>query len=204
MSLEFLITSFIVILVPGTGAIYTILAGLIAGARASILAAFGCTLSILSHIIASVFGLAVILHTSAMLFQVLKFAGAAYLIYLAYQIWQQQGPLRVDKTQKMPPSAFGIIRTGVLINVLNPKLSIFFMAFLPQFVDVANGGATMQMLLLGGTFMAMTFAVFVVYGLCAAALGAQVLASETIMRWMRRSVAFAFAGFGARLALAER
>lgn len=204
MGVEFLITSLVVILIPGTGVIYTIAAGLTLGRRSSVFAAFGCTLGILPHITASIFGLAAILHTSAVLFQALKYAGVAYLIYLAYQTLKEQGPLRPDNGDTVPRNALKIIRTGFLINILNPKLSMFFLAFLPQFIGANGTSALLEMAGLGGLFMAMTFLVFIVYGSFAAALGEKVLGSETVMRWMRRTVAVAFAGFGLRLALAER
>ena len=204
MSVEFLITSLVVILIPGTGVIYTVAAGLASGRRSSIAAAFGCTLGILPHITASIFGLAAILHTSAVLFQMLKYAGAAYLIYLAYQILKERGPLRLGTGDAVPRRTHSIIRTGFVINILNPKLSMFFMAFLPQFIQANGTTALVEMAGLGGLFMAMTFAVFIVYGSFAAAVGDKVLGSDTVMRWMRRTVAVAFAGFGLRLALAER
>lgn len=204
MSLDFLITALIVVLIPGTGVVYTVATGLARGRRASIAASFGCTLGIVPAIFASNVGLAAILHTSALLFQLLKFAGVAYLLYLAWQTLQARGPLALDDTLPEGKSMFGIARTGMLINVLNPKLSAFFLAFLPQFIDPAAGSVTGQMMVLSSIFMAMTFVVFVVYGMFASFVGAQLLRSERVMTWMRRTVAAAFAGFGVRLALAER
>ncbi len=203
MSVEFLITSLIVVLIPGTGVVYTVMTGLSAGRRASIAAALGCTLGIIPALLASVVGLAAILHTSAVLFQALKYAGAAYLLYLAWMTLRETGAPgggAEPVVRKLLPT----IRTGFLINILNPKLSAFFLAFLPQFVDPAAGSAVMQLLLLGSVFMAMTFAVFVVYGVFAAMAGAKIINSEALMRWMRCGVAAAFAGFGLRLALSER
>ncbi len=204
MSVEFFVTSLVVILIPGTGVIYTVAAGLALGRRSSFIAAFGCTLGILPHITASIFGLAAILHTSAVLFQGLKYAGVAYLIYLAYQTLKERGPLRLDTGDAVPTRALGIVRTGFLINILNPKLSMFFMAFLPQFISANGTLAIFEMAWLGGLFMAMTFVVFIVYGSFAAAVGEKILSSATVMKWMRRTVAAAFAGFGLRLALAEQ
>ena len=204
MSITFFLTSLVVVLVPGTGVIYTVVAGLTAGRRASIAAAFGCTLGILPAITASIFGLAAVLHTSAVLFQVLKYAGAAYLLYLAYQTFREKGPMRLDAAKGVPVGPWRVVRTGFLINILNPKLSMFFMAFLPQFIHAQGHEALWQMAWLGGVFMVMTFVVFAVYGSFAAAIGERILASETVMAWMRRTVALAFAGFGLRLALSER
>jgi threonine/homoserine/homoserine lactone efflux protein len=204
MSWEFFITALVVVLIPGTGVIYTVATGLTAGRRQSVAAAFGCTLGIVPALLASVVGLAAIFHTSAMAFQILKYAGAAYLLYLAWQTLRETGPLKITETRSAPRSAVAIARTGALINVLNPKLSVFFLAFLPQFISVGAGSPTAQMLELGGIFMAMTFVVFVVYGAFAAMVGDKILRSETVLKWMRRTVAAAFAGFGLRLALADR
>jgi len=204
MTLEFLITALIVVLIPGTGVIYTVATGLAAGRKESTAAAFGCTLGIIPAIAASVLGLAAIFHTSAIAFQILKYAGAAYLLYLAWQTLRESGPLQIGDDRAAPRSLFAIARTGCLINVLNPKLSVFFLAFLPQFISVDTGSPTAQMLFLGAVFMAMTFVVFVGYGAFAAVIGERVLRSVTVLKWMRRTVAAAFAGFGLRLALADR
>ena len=205
MGLEFLLTSLIVVLIPGTGVVYTVMTGLSAGRAASVAAAIGCTLGIVPAIAASVAGLAALLHTSALLFQVLKYAGAAYLLYLAWQTLRDTGAMQIDAgAERRRVPAWRTIRTGFLINILNPKLSVFFFAFLPQFIDPAAASPVPQMLGLGAVFMAMTFAVFIVYGFFAALVGERILKSETVMTWMRRTVALAFAGFGLRLALSER
>lgn len=205
MSIEFLLTSLIIVLIPGTGVVYTVMTGLSGGRGASVAAAIGCTLGIVPAIVASVAGLAALLHTSALLFQALRYAGAAYLLYLAWQTLRDSGAMRIDAdARRQRVSAWRTIRTGFLINILNPKLSVFFFAFLPQFIDPAAASPVPQMLALGGVFMAMTFVVFIVYGFFAALVGERVLKSETVMTWMRRTVALAFAGFGLRLALSER
>ena len=204
MSLEFLITALIVVLVPGTGVVYTVAVGLGKGRQASIAAAFGCTLGIIPAILASVVGIAALMHTSALVFTAVKYAGVAYLLYLAWQTLKDSGPLDLKADKSARKSVLATARTGFLINILNPKLTVFFLAFLPQFVDPAAANPTLDMLLLGGVFMAMTFAVFVVYGLFAALVGEKVLRSDTVMVWMRRTVAATFAGFGLRLALAEQ
>lgn len=204
MSIEFLITSLIVVLIPGTGVVYTVMTGLSAGRQASIAAAFGSTLGVIPALLASVVGLAAILHKSAVLFQALKYAGAAYLLYLAWMTLRETGAAAMEGAEPVTRKLMPTVRTGFLINILNPKLSVFFLAFLPQFVDPAVGPAMAQLLYLGGVFMAMTFVVFVIYGASAAMIGARVINSETFMRWMRRGVAAAFAGFGLRLALSDR
>ena len=200
MSLQFLITALVVVIAPGTGVIYTIAVALGQGHRASIYAALGCTAGIIPHLLAASFGLAAILHTSALLFQVVKFAGVAYLLYLAWQSLKSGGALAVSADQRRERPV-RIMRRGVLLNVLNPKLSIFFLALLPPFLSGNPGTATVEMLGLGAIFMAMTFAVFVLYGLFAATARDHLLASEVAMRWLNRGFAAAFAALGARLAM---
>lgn len=203
MSPEFLLTALVVVLAPGTGVLYTLAAGLSRGRMASIAAAFGCTLGIVPHITAAVFGLAALLHASAVAFQAVKFAGVAYLLWMAFQALRQRGALAIDSRIEAR-SAVRVVVTGFLINILNPKLSIFFLAFLPQFVAHDAASPIAQMLGLGAVFMAMTFAVFVVYGLAAAAMRDHVISRPAVMRWFGRSIAAAFVALGARLALAER
>mgnify|MGYP001793731134 FL=1 len=200
MSLQFLITALVVVIAPGTGVIYTIAVALGQGHRASIYAPLGCTAGIVPHLLAASFGLAAILHTSALLFQVVKFAGVAYLLYLAWQSLKSGGALAVSADQRRERPV-RIMQRGVLLNVLNPKLSIFFLALLPPFLSGNPGTATVEMLGLGAIFMAMTFAVFVLYGLFAATARDRLLASEVAMRWRNRGFAAAFAALGARLAM---
>jgi threonine/homoserine/homoserine lactone efflux protein len=203
MSLDFLITSFIVVASPGIGVLYTLAAGLGRGPRASIIAAFACTLGIVPHIAAAVLGLAALLHTSALAFQVIKYAGVAYLLFMAWQVLRERGALRVEP-QVDARSAAQIVTTGILINILNPKLSLFFLAFLPQFVSAQEASPLTRMLMLSAVFMLMTFAVFVVYGLAAAAVRDHVVSRPRVMTWMRRAFAGAFVALGAKLALTER
>ncbi len=204
MSIAFFITALIVVLVPGTGVVYTLATGLSSGRRASVAAAIGCTFGIVPAILASVFGLAALFHTSAVLFQTVKFAGVAYLLYLAWQALKDHGTLSISAEPRAKRSMPAIVRDGFLLNILNPKLSVFFLAFLPQFVDPAAGNAVLQMLMLSGVFMLMTLAVFIIYGQFAALMRDRVFSSERAMTWMRRSVAMAFAGFGLKLALSRQ
>jgi threonine/homoserine/homoserine lactone efflux protein len=203
MSLSFLLTSLIVIVSPGTGVLYTLAAALTRGSRASLAAAFGCTLGIIPHIAAATLGLAAVLHTSALAFAALKWLGVIYLLVMAWQALRQRGALKVDGRVDAR-SALKVIVTGFLINILNPKLSIFFLAFLPQFIAADEGRPLMRMLELSAAFMAMTFAVFVVYGLFAASVRDRIVTRPKAMTWLRRAFAGGFAVLGARLALAER
>ena len=203
MSLEFLVTSFIVIVSPGTGVLYTLAAGLSRGSRASVVAAFGCTIGIVPHMAAAIMGLAALLHTSALAFQAFKVLGVAYLLYMAWNTLSARGALRVEK-EVGARSAVQVTVTAILINILNPKLSIFFLAFLPQFVSAEEANPLSRMLVLSAVFMLMTFVVFVGYGLFAASIRDHVISRPRVMTWMRRTFAGAFAALGARLAFADR
>jgi threonine/homoserine/homoserine lactone efflux protein len=203
MSFSFLLTSLIVIVSPGTGVLYTLAAALSRGSRASVAAAFGCTLGIVPHIAAAMAGLAAVLHTSALAFAALKWLGVAYLLYMAWQALRERGALKVDGRVDAR-STRKLVVTGLLINILNPKLSIFFLAFLPQFIAADEGASMLRMLELSAAFMAMTFVVFVVYGLFAASVRDRIVTRPKAMTWLRRAFAGGFAALGARLALAER
>lgn len=200
---EFLITSLIVVASPGTGVLYTVATGLSRGPRASTIAAFGSTIGIVPHMAAAILGLAALLHASAVAFQLFKYLGVAYLLYMAWKTLGERGPLSVD-SDVGAPSALQMTVTGVLINILNPKLSIFFLAFLPQFVSADDAHPLARMIELSGIFMLMTFVVFVIYGLFAAWLRDHVITRPQVMTWLRRSFAAAFVALGAKLATAER
>jgi threonine/homoserine/homoserine lactone efflux protein len=203
VSLEFLLTSLIIVASPGTGAIYTIAAGLTRGAKASVLASFACTLGIVPHLIAAMLGLAALLHASALAFAIVKYAGVAYLLWMAWQTLKEQGALSVE-TKADKRSAWRVLVDGLALNVLNPKLSIFFVAFLPQFIAADEMSPMARMLELSGVFMAMTFVVFALYGLFAAAMRDHVVSRPAVMAWLRRTFAAAFVALGAKLALTER
>ena len=203
MSIEFLLTSLIVVLIPGTGVLYTLGIGLSSGRSASFYAAIGCTLGIVPHIAASVAGLAALLHVSALAFQIVKFLGVAYLLYLAWGILNDRGVLQVSEGETSH-SPGKIVLAGILLNVLNPKLSLFFLAFLPQFVPIDTSGATAHMLYLAGIFMLMTLVVFVIYGACASATRRFIISRPGVLLWFRRGFAAAFCMLGAKLALSER
>lgn len=203
VSLEFLLTSLIIVASPGTGAIYTIAAGLTRGAKASLLASFACTLGIVPHLIAAMMGLAALLHASALAFSIVKYAGVAYLLWMAWQTLKEQGALSVEAAAD-ERSAWRVLVDGLALNVLNPKLSIFFVAFLPQFIAANEASPMARMLELSGVFMAMTFVVFALYGLFAAAMRDKVVSRPAVMAWLRRTFAAAFVALGAKLALTER
>ncbi|WP_329791817.1 LysE family translocator [Lentzea sp. DG1S-22] len=195
MTLAFLLTTLLAVATPGTGVLYTLSAGLAHGRKASVIAAFGCTLGIVPHVLATITGLAALLHASALAFEVVKYLGVAYLVYLAWATWRDRADLVVD-TSAAPASARKVVVSAVLLNLLNPKLTIFFVAFLPQF---ATGFG--PMLALSGVFMALTFVVFAVYGVFAASMRDRVLARPRVVVWLRRFFAASFAALGLKLAL---
>lgn len=201
LTTPFLLTSLVVALIPGTGAIYTISAGLFRGRVASLWAALGCTLGIVPHLLASALGLSLILHQSALLFQGLKFAGAAYLLYLAWATWNERGGLNFREGRES--SAAQTVWRAILLNLLNPKLTLFFLAFLPHFIR-EDTPALPQFVGLSAVFMLITFVVFAAYGLLASQVRGAVTRSPRALTWLRRSFAAAFAGLSVQLALSDR
>jgi threonine/homoserine/homoserine lactone efflux protein len=205
VNIDFLLTTLIVVISPGTGVLFTLATGLSRGGRASIVAAFGCTLGIVPHMLAAIFGLAALLHTSALAFQTLKYAGVAYLLYMAWNTLRERGALQVEaEAEADARSSLQVIGHAVAINILNPKLTIFFFAFLPQFVTSEETAPLSRMVELSAVFMALTFVVFVGYGLFAAAIRRHVISRPRVLTWMRRTFAAAFVALGAKLAFAER
>ena len=203
MSIAFLVTAFLVVISPGTGVIYTLSSALSGGGRAAIAAAFGCTLGIVPHLAMALLGLAAIFHTHPIAFEILRYLGIGYLLFMAWQVARETGvPLVAVGAARS--ALRRIVLRGVLINLLNPKLSIFFFAFLPQFVSPTADDGTADMLVMSGIFMAMTFVVFLLYGLFAAWFRGRVLERPRVVSWMRRLFAVAFVGLGVKLAVASR
>ncbi|MGN9810102.1 LysE family translocator [Micromonospora sp. BQ11] len=202
MTVAFLVTTLVVVLTPGAGVLFTLSAGLTGGPRAALVAAFGCTVGIVPHLAAAVTGLAALLHSSALAFGLLKYLGVAYLLWLAVATLRDRGSLTVTDG---PPSASAarVIGSAVLMNLLNPKLTIFFFAFLPQFVGSGEPGAVPAMIGLGAVFMLVSLVVFAVYGLCAAAVRRHVLDRPRVTDWLRRGFAGSFVALGLLLARAE-
>ncbi|MFD8150340.1 LysE family translocator [Streptomyces sp. NPDC059720] len=204
MSIAFLLTTLIVVATPGTGALHTLAAALSRGPRAGVVAAVGCTLGIVPHLLATVTGAAALLHASATAFQVLKYAGVAYLLFMAWATLRDKDALAAGEDEAAPPSARQVIVRGVLINLLNPKLTVFFFAFLPQFVSPGEPHALLRMAGLGGVFMLATFLVFAAYGLLAGSVRGRVLGRPQVMAWLRRGFAGSFVALGAKLAATTR
>jgi threonine/homoserine/homoserine lactone efflux protein len=203
MSLDFLLVSLVVVASPGIGVLYTVSAALARGSRAGVVAALGCTVGIVPHMVAAIAGLAALLNASAVVFQTVKYAGVLYLLYLAWTTIREHGSLDV-RARGSQGSAGRVILTAVLINLLNPKLTLFFFAFLPQFVSAREAHPVPRMLLLSAVFMLLTFVVFAVYGLLAALLREKVTSHPRVIAWMRRSVAGAFVVLAAKLAFVDR
>ena len=203
MGIEFLITSFVVVISPGPGALLTVAAGLSGGARAAAVTALGCTLGIVPHLLAAVTGLAALLHASATAFDVLRYAGVAYLLYMGWATWRSPAALEV-RADAPARSTGGRIAEAMLVNLLNPKLSLFFLTFLPQFVAPGEAQPAERMAQLSLVFMAMTLVVFLGYGVFAARFRDQVLQRPIVLVWLRRGFAAAFVALGGKLALMQR
>lgn len=199
ISIGFLLTSLVVVLIPGSGVLYTVSTGLSQGRRAAAYAAFGCTLGILPHLLATIAGLAAVMHTGALAFQALRYAGAAYLLYIAICTWRDHTAFSLQ-TGSPAQKAQTLIMKAFLLNILNPKLTLFFLAFLPQFVHSGSVSTLVQLLTLSAVFMLMTFAVFVLYGNLAHVFRVAVISSPRVQNWMRRSFAAVFAVLGLELA----
>ena len=203
MSTEFLLTTLVVVLIPGTGVIYTVSNGLFLGKKESLFAAIGCTFGIVPHLLATIFGLAAILHTSAVAFQIIKIIGVCYLFYMAYTMYKQSGTLQINESEQSHGLTTIALR-GFLMNILNPKLSIFFLAFLPQFISTNATSAMTEMLTMSLVFMFMTFVVFTLYGFFAHKSKEFLQNSPKIMARVQKSFAALFVFFGAKLAFSER
>jgi threonine/homoserine/homoserine lactone efflux protein len=203
VSLVFLLTALVIVVTPGTGVILTVGAALSRGRRAALVTAVGCTLGIVPHLAAAIVGAAALLRASGVAFDVVKFAGVAYLLALAVYTWRQTGELTLDG-ERAPIRPLRMMASAVLANLLNPKLTLFFFALLPQFVPRDTAHPIAQLLLLSTVFMLMTLVVFAAYGVLAASVREQVLRRPSAIRRVRQVFAMSLVGLGARLALTER
>lgn len=203
MSWAFLITALVIVATPGTGAVFTIAAGLGRGPRAAVVAAVACTLGTVPHLVAALTGLAALLHASGVAFAVLKYLGVAYLLWMAWSTWRHRREPIIG-TDASPASTWSVMGSGITLNLLNPKLTLFFFAFLPQFVPASTPHATARMLLLSAVFMVLTLLVFAAYGVCAGVLRERVLARPRLVERIQGLFAAAFAALGLRLAFESR
>jgi threonine/homoserine/homoserine lactone efflux protein len=203
VSITFLVTALIIVATPGTGALFTISAGLSRGARASVVAAVGCTLGIVPHLTAAITGTAALLRASGVAFEVVKALGVAYLLYLAWAAWRDKTPLIV--AERHPgKSAWRVIASAILVNLLNPKLTIFFLAFLPQFVPPGTPHQLSRLLALSAVFMGMTLVVFTCYGVFAAAARRHLIDRPRIVIRIRKIFAASFVALSVKLATTAR
>jgi threonine/homoserine/homoserine lactone efflux protein len=204
MSVEFLLTSLVVVLIPGTGVVYTVSSSIGGGWRRGLFAAIGCTLGIVPHILAAMLGLSAIMQAGSVVFEVVRWAGVAYLIYMGVAMIREGGSLQLDDRHTLIGSMGLVVRRGILLNLLNPKLTMFFFAFLPQFLETPPGLLEPRLIGLGGVFMLMTLAVFVLYAYASATVREFVLGAPVVLRWLQRSIGALLICFAARLALTER
>ena len=202
-SLQFFITSFVVVLLPGTGVIYTISTGIIHKTKYGIYAAIGCTLGIIPHLLACILGLSAIMNMSARIYSLLKILGVLYLLYLAIKTWKYAGCSDFS-TSNVRKDKLEIIRKGIIINLLNPKLTLFFLSFLPQFIPSTSNNIAIPMIHLSIVFMVMTLLVFILYGVLAGSISAVVRKRKRIMRNIERCFSIIFASLAIKLAFSEK
>jgi threonine/homoserine/homoserine lactone efflux protein len=204
MSVEFLLTSLVVVLIPGTGVLYTVSSSIGGGWRRGLFAAIGCTLGIVPHILAAMLGLSAIMQAGSVVFEVVRYAGVVYLVFMGFSMIRNAGALPLDDQNASIDPMGPVVRRGILLNVLNPKLTVFFFAFLPQFLDASPGLLDARLIGLGAIFMLMTLAVFAVYALASAAIRDLVLTAPAARRWIERALGALLIGFAAKLALTDR
>lgn len=205
VSIDFLVTSLVVVLVPGTGVVYTVSCAISDGLRRGLVAAVGCTLGIVPHLLAAVLGLSGIMQAGAVAFEAVRWAGVVYLVVMGLAMIRDRGVLQFDLERSPSEVAAGaVIRRGILLNLLNPKLTLFFFAFLPQFLDSPPGLLDPRLVGLGMVFMLLTLVVFAVYAWTSAAVRDRVLRAPGVLRWAQRSLGALVIGFAARLAVTDR
>ena len=204
MSVEFLLTSLVVALIPGTGVVYTISSSIGGGWRRGLFASIGCTLGIFPHILAAMLGLSAVMQAGAVVFEVVRWAGVAYLVFMGLSMIRNAGALPLDDQNARTGPMGLVVRRGILLNILNPKLTVFFFAFLPQFLDASPGLLDAKLIWLGGVFMLVTLAVFAVYAFASAAVRDLVLAAPVARRWVERALGAFLIGFAAKLAFTDR
>jgi threonine/homoserine/homoserine lactone efflux protein len=202
--MEFLLTSLVVVLIPGTGVVYTVSSSIGGGRRRGLFAAVGCTLGIVPHMLAAILGLSGIMQAGSVVFEAVRWAGVAYLVFMGFSMIRDAGTLPLDDQGAPGDSAGTVVWRGILLNVLNPKLTLFFFAFLPQFLDASPGLLDVKLIELGGIFMLMTLAVFTVYAIASAAVRDLVLDAPVARRWIERAFGSILIGFATKLAFTDR
>lgn len=205
MSTEFFATSLIVVLIPGTGVVYTVSSAIGGGLRRGLFAAVGCTLGIVPHMLAAMLGLSGAMAAGAAAFEVVRWIGVAYLVFMGVSMARDRGALQLNDDPSNANEPMGrVIRRGILLNLLNPKLTVFFFAFLPQFLHTPPSLLDPRLVGLGGIFMVITLVVFVGYAYASVAVRDKVLGRPSVLIWVQRSLGTLLVVFAARLALMDR
>ncbi len=199
----FFITSVVLAMAPGPDNMFVLTQAALRGRFAGVLVTLGLATGLLLHTAAVSLGVAALFQASSVAFTVLKLIGAAYLVYLAWQAFQA-GAAQVDGQGRQPLSRWQLYRRGIIMNVTNPKVSIFFLAFLPQFVNPESNGLTTQLLLLGAVFIVATLVVFGGLALAAGSFGNWLSGSERAQKIMHRIAGVVFIGLAIKLATTQR
>ena len=199
----FFLASTLLAIAPGPDNIFVLTQSALHGRLSGLVVVFGLCTGLLAHTAAVAFGVAVIFQASALAFTLLKVAGAGYLVYLAWQILRAS-PEQIHMRGEQKKSHGTLYRRGIIMNITNPKVSIFFLAFLPQFTDPARGSISLQMIALGGVFIVATILVFGSIALLGGALGEWLNRSRTAQRIMNWSAGTIFIGLALKLVSAER
>lgn len=198
----FAVAAFLLSLSPGPDNIFVLTQSALNGARAGILVVLGLCTGLIFHTAAVAFGVAALVKTSALAFTALKIAGAGYLLYLAFQAFRAPASRMEGKTSRLRPIA--LYRVGLIMNITNPKVAIFFLAFFPQFTDPVRGSMVTQIAILGAVFMAIAFFVFSCIALVSGSLSRWLMESETAQLWLNRGAGLVFLGLAGKIAFSER
>ena len=200
--LAFLVASALITAAPGPDNLMVLSQSLSRGRSAGLGLAVGCALGCLTHTLWATLGVSALVASSPALFTTLKLAGAAYLLWLGVGALSSRGPRRIDGAAPRPPEPWTrYLRRGFVANAINPKVALFFLAFMPQFVDPGAGGASLQMAVIGAVFVVQTIVIFGLFALAAARLGALLSRRPGVGRWLDRFTGLVFVGLAARLAL---
>jgi len=202
--LLFIGASFILCLVPGPDNIYVLTQGMTKSKKAAIITTLGLTTGLIIHTSAAAFGISAIFQTSEMAFNIVKYIGALYLLYIAYQAFKYRNEPLDLSVQDSKSELKKLYIKGFIMNILNPKVSIFFLAFLPQFITPTSGNIPLQMITLGSIFMVMTVLVFSFIGIAGNMLSSKLLEKPSIVKYMNILTSFVLVSLGLKLALSSR
>ncbi|MFC7442206.1 LysE family translocator [Laceyella putida] len=201
--LTFLAYSVSLTLLPGPDILFVLSQSVFQGKKDGLAISLGLCTGLIAHTLAAALGVSMILYHSALAFHVLKIAGVAYLLYLAWQSLKATGEASLQPAEKKQ-SLGALYKRGILMNLLNPKVSIFFLAFFPQFVEAQAGHVPLQMLTLGFVFIAQALVIFTAVSLIAGKLGERFLQKHLKGKWVNYGTAGIFALLGIRLAFVEK